>query len=384
MPRPLLICFAGDRWDGNPHSRHHLMRRFAGEFEVMFIESMPMRSMAATDSLELQRAWRKLRGGVGFRTAAPHLHVLTPPPIPPAGRIGHAAQLATVRCQIAYARRRVRLEGPVLSWFSVPIAAPLRGRLGERGSLFFYQDRYDAFSRVDAPRLRELTASLARGCDACIATSEQLAEDLRRLGGDPVVVHHGVDAERFAGDPRPPSDLAQLERPLVGYVGLLDDYLSFETIRAVADRLRRGTVVLVGDANTDVSSLAHRRIARLGSRPYDTIPAYLAAFDCCIAPFAMNRLTVAVNPIKLREYLAAGRPVVSAPLPAVHEYSDVIELAEDPAGFADAVMRLLDPVHDSPSERQRRRERVAAESWDQVAERIRPMLLGMIRPCAAS
>jgi hypothetical protein len=133
----VLICFAGDRWDGNPHSRHHLMRRFAGEFEVLFIESLPMRSLASIDGYELRRAWQKLRGGVRVRTAAPHLHVLTPPPLPPAGRLGRTGQLAGVRAQLAYARRILRLDGHAVSWFSVPVAAPLRGRLGERGSLFY-------------------------------------------------------------------------------------------------------------------------------------------------------------------------------------------------------------------------------------------------------
>lgn len=353
------------------------MRRFAGDFEVLFIESLPMRSLAGANSHELRRAWRKLRLGVGLRTVEPHLHVLTPPPIPPAGRFGRAAQLAGVRAGIAYARRRLRLHGAAVSWFSVPIAAPLRGRLGERGSLFYYQDRYDEFSHVDGQRLRELIADLARECDVSIATSEELAADLRAHGGRPTVLGHGVDVARFAGQPRAPADVAGLERPLVGYVGLLDDYLSFEMIRSTAELLERGTVAMIGAANTGTSSLSHPRIALLGFRPYDTIPAYLAAFDCCILPFRMNRLTAAVDPIKLREYLAAGRPVVSAPLPAVARYHDVVELAADAQTFAAGVVRCLRPGADSDEMRAKRRARVADESWDRVAETIRPVLLAL-------
>jgi glycosyltransferase involved in cell wall biosynthesis len=376
MTSPLLICFAGDRWDGNPHSRHHLMRRFAGDFEVLFIESVPMRSMAGTSGQELRRVWLKLRNGVRLRTVAPHLHVLAPLPVPPSGRLGRAGQLASIRAGIAYARRRLALDGPAISWFSVPIAAPLRGHLGENGSLFYYQDRYDEFSHVDASRLRDLIASLATGCDVSIATSDALADDLRRHGADPVVVPHGVDVERFAADePPPPLDLGHLERPLVGYVGIIDDYLSFEAIRAVAERLRRGTVVLVGMSNTDVSALAHPRVKLLGFRPYAAIPGYLAAFDCCMLPFRLNRLTVAVDPIKLREYLAAGRPVVSASLPAVKRFADVIEFADEPGAFADAVMRSLEPGRDSQAERAARRGQVAGESWDTAADQIRPMLV---------
>jgi glycosyltransferase involved in cell wall biosynthesis len=375
VSRPVLICFAGDRWDGNPHSRHHLMRRFAGDFEVLFIEGMPMRSLASVDHLELRRAWEKLRAGVRIRTPEPHLHVVSVPPIPPTGRLGRGAQLAAVRAQVAFARRRLGLNGPAISWFSVPVAAPLRSRIGDRASLFFYQDRYDQFTGVDGPLLRQLIADLAANCEVTVATSAALADDLRELGADPLLVGHGVDIERFGGDPPAPADVAGLEPPLIGYVGILDDYLSLETIRAIADELEHGTVVLVGGINTDVTVLEHPRIVRLGFRPYATIPAYLAAFRVCISPFRINELTRAVNPIKLREYLAAGRPAVSTPMPAVLEYAEVVALAESPSQFAAAVISLLDPEHDDVAARARRKDRVRAESWDAVADRIRPSLL---------
>ena len=373
--RPTLICFAGDRWHGNPHSRHHLMRRFAADFEVLFVEGLSMRSISSLNRTEVGRVWRKLRAGTGLHTPEPSLHVLTAPPIPPAGRAGQLMQLEVIAAQIRRARRRLHLSGAAVSWFSVPVAAPLLSRFEERGSLFFYQDRYHEFSGVNASRLRGLTAELARGCDVSVATSEELAEDLRQLGAEPMLLPHGVEIERFSGDPPVPADLASLEPPLVGYVGILDDYLSLEAITATANRLTRGTVVLVGAANADVSALKHPRITMLGFRPYEQIPAYLGAFDCCICPFQINRLTMAVNPIKLREYLAAGRPVVCSPLPAALEYADVVEIASEAQEFAAAVSRMLEPGHDTDRARAMRRARVQGESWDAVAERLRPTLL---------
>ena len=100
--RPTLICFAGDVWDGNPHSRHHLMRRFAGRFEVLFVEGVPMRSVARGRRGELRRVLTKLRGiRGGLRTVAPHLHVLRPVAIPPAGAVGRRLQLLGLRAQVA-------------------------------------------------------------------------------------------------------------------------------------------------------------------------------------------------------------------------------------------------------------------------------------------
>ncbi len=370
---PVIICFAGDVWDGNPHSRHHLMSRLAPKYSVLFIEGVAMRG-AVADRHEIQRIVAKLRRPRVLRTVAPGLHVLRPLPIPPAGRLGRVAQLGILRAEIENAIRRLRLRGPRLCWFSQPLMAPLLGRFGERAAVLYCQDRYDAFSHVDAALIQAHMTTLAARCDRAIATSAKLADDLRRLGADPVLLPHGVDVARFATSSAVPEDLGRLERPRIGFVGLIDDHLDFDAIVEVADSLKRGSVVLVGGTNTDVRRLRHRRIAMLGPRPYAEIPAYLQGFDVCILPFRASRLNEAVNPIKLREYLAAGRPTVTAPLPEVLPYRSGVEIANGPLEFAHRVGVALEPMQDSPAARARRRRLVAAESWDTVAARLDTLL----------
>jgi glycosyltransferase involved in cell wall biosynthesis len=280
---------------------------------------------------------------------------------------------------IASARAQLGLRGPAVAWFSLPVAAPLLGRLGECGSIFYYQDRYDEFNHVDRVYLRRCIEMLARGADVSVATSAALASDLEAFGASPLVVSHGVDLDRFASDSRPPpDDVAGLERPLVGYVGLIDDYLALDHLVAVADRLERGTVVLIGSANTDVAALDHPRIRLLGQRPYDTMPAYLGAFDCCLIPFKPGRLSAGVDPIKLREYLAAGRPVVATAMPELARYGDVVTIAHGSEEFAGAVADTVRHETEDQALVARRRARVADESWDAVAQRldqaIRPLL----------
>lgn len=372
--RPVIICFAGDVWDGNPHSRHHLMRRFARTHDVLFIEGIAMRAIARSGTYEWRRIWRKLRAFRDLRTVAPGLHVLRPLPIPPGGAVGRRLQLAALALEIRWARHRLNLTGPTIAWFSLPNVAPLLTRLGAGVSIFYYQDRYDAFSHVNAERLRQDIATLARGCDLCLCTAEPLADDLRALGAIPIVVRHGIDPERFAGEFADPVDLDGLERPLIGCVGLIDDFLWVDAVTAVADSLARGTVVFVGAANVDTAPLAHPRIVVLGQRPYESMPAYMSAFACCLVPFVTSLLTVAVNPIKLREYLAAGRPVVATALPEVLPYADVIETAASPAEFVAGVRRSLAAGNDAEAARSRRRARVAGESWDGVAEQIERLI----------
>jgi len=262
----------------------------------------------------------------------------------------------------------------------LPNVATLVGRLGERATLFFYQDRYHEFPNVDRVQLEADIRTLARHCDVSVASAAALAEDLRALGADPVVVRHGVEIARFAGDHDVPEDITTLERPLVGYVGRVGDHMWMDAVVAVADRLERGTVVLVGEASTDVSALRHPRIEMLGHRPPESMPAYVGAFDCCLIPFIVDPLTEAVNPIKLREYLAAGRPVAATALPEVLPYADVVAVADDPAQFADAVTAILDDSEcDTPEAQARRRARVADETWDAAAARIEQLLGDTLR-----
>jgi glycosyltransferase involved in cell wall biosynthesis len=374
--RPVLICMAGDLWDGHPHSRHHLMRRFAAEWDVLFVEGVPMRAPALGRHLDWKQAAGRLAARPVVRQVEPGLYVLRPLPVPPAGRLGRALQMAVVRRNVERACRQLGLTGPRLLWFSLPNARALLGRLGERGAVFYYQDRYDAFSGVNAGRSRADVAALARMCDVTIATSDDLRAELATLGAKPVLVPHGVDVDHFSDDgASPPADIAHLERPLVGYVGLLDDYVSFEHLRATAAALDRGTLVLVGRANTSIDPvLDSPRVHWLGQRPYGTIPAYLQAFSCCLVPFARNRLTDGVNPIKLREYLAAGRPTVATAMPEILPYADVVEVADGAEEFARAVVRSLDPAVDDEQARRRRQARVASESWDTAAAQIAPLL----------
>jgi glycosyltransferase involved in cell wall biosynthesis len=355
------------------------MRRLAGRYEVLWVDGAFIRSLSKLD----RRAWlglfRKLRR-VSLRTVEPHLHVLNPLPVPPAGRVGRWLRLASLRLQIRLALRRLGLTGERLLWFSLPNVAPLAGRLGERASLFYYQDRYHEFPNVDRAQLEADVRALARQCDVSVASAAALADDLRALGADPVLVPHGVDVARFAGEHDVPDDVAAFERPLVGYVGRVGDHMWMEAVVAAADRLDRGTIVLVGEASTDVSVLRHPRIKLLGHRPPESMPAYVNAFDCCLIPFIIDPLTEAVNPIKLREYLAAGRPVAATAMREVLPYGDVVSVAADPAQFAEAVTAILDePGSDTAEARARRRGRVANESWDAAAERVEQVLADTLR-----
>src|SRR3977135_221725 len=116
----------------------------------------------------------------------------------------------------------------------------------------------------------------------------------------------------------PPAEVKGAPGPIIGFWGLIADWVDLQLIRHVADAFSGGKVVLPGNSSTDMKPLhGARNIRVLGRKPYAELPRYAKAFDVALMPFKVNELTLAANPLKVREYLAAGLPVVSTAIPEV-------------------------------------------------------------------
>ncbi len=128
--------------------------------------------------------------------------------------------------------------------------------------------------------------------------------------------------------------------------------------------------MLVGKSLVDLSALERLpNVKLLGRKPYASLPSYLRAFDVGIIPFKLNELTRNVNPIKLREYLSAGLPVVSTDMPEVARYvrnagelANACTVVSQHEEFDAAVVRAL--ASDSPAARRARSEAMRAETWE--------------------
>jgi glycosyltransferase involved in cell wall biosynthesis len=177
--------------------------------------------------------------------------------------------------------------------------------------------------------------------DVVICSSEKLREDKARVNPNSHLVQHGVDLEHFAKAFAPtttiPDELKGAPGPIIGFWGLIADWVDLQLIRHVADAFSGGTVVLVGNSTTDMTPLeGAKNIRVVGRKPYADLPRYAKAFDVALMPFRVNELTLAANPLKVREYLAAGLPCVSTAIPEV-ERLGVCRIGKD----ADDVVREI-------------------------------------------
>jgi len=192
---------------------------------------------------------------------------------------------------------------------------------------------------------------------------------------------HGVDFEHFAsarsasGPCRPPPEaIAALPRPLIGFYGALDDYvIDLDLMIRVARAFPKATLLVIGPKAMEIGRLlAEPNVCYLGPVPYEQLPEYAAHFNVGIMPWLQNEWIRGCNPIKLKEYLALGFPIVSMRFPQLASYEDLVHAVDDADAFVRAVAAAL--ATDDPAAAERRRASVRNASWDAIADRVGELL----------
>jgi len=230
-------------------------------------------------------------------------------------------------------------------------------------------DEFSAFSDAPAHEIRELERRLMLKADVVITSSEKLRADKARVNPNSHLVQHGVDLEHFAKAFNPattiPDELKGAPGPIIGFWGLIADWVDLELIRHVADAFSGGTVVLVGTSTTDMKALdGAKNIRVIGRKPYADLPRYAKAFDVSLMPFRVNELTLNANPLKVREYLAAGLQCVSTAIPEV-ERLDVCRIGKDPD---DIVRQIAAAISAGAGPSEVRAAQMRGEGWEARVE----------------
>jgi glycosyltransferase involved in cell wall biosynthesis len=363
-----IVCFSND-WDGDPLSKTHLMRLFARDNRVLWVNSLGNRSARVT-RYDAARVLKKLSDATrGVVEVERNIHVLSPLYLPFHGSgAARAANRAILRAQVLAAMRWLGMSRAI-SWSFLPTAAAVAGEIGEALVVYHVVDEFSAFSDASA-HVAELERRLLARAQLVIASSERLLESKRRLNARTVLVRHGVDHAHFARALDPalpvPRDLAALPRPVIGFFGLVADWIDLALVRRVADAFPRASVVLIGRVATSTRALdGAANVHLLGRRPYDELPAYCRGFDVALTPFKRNELALAANPLKAREYVAAGLPNVCTDLPELRAIPGCT-VAADGEAFVAAVGEALG--HGGPDAS--RSALVRGESWEAKVEEI--------------
>jgi glycosyltransferase involved in cell wall biosynthesis len=366
-----ILCFASG-YEAPPTSKHHVMHLLAERNTVLWINYHASRAPMATVS-DLKHVAGKLRQIFqGLKNPRKNVFVLTPLVIPLPGK----AWARKVNRWLLIRRVRQALRqvghGPVQVWSFTPDISYALGHFSEEKVVYYCVDEHAAFSGYDREQVLRDETDLCRRADLVVTTSQALQEAKAPLNPNTILVTHGVDYEHFSralrDDLTIPDDIKDIPHPILGFFGLIRDWVDLDLLAEVARARPDWHIVLLGDSTVGLAP--YRGIPNmhfLGRRPYEQLPAYCRCFDVGLIPFKVNELTEAVNPIKLREYLAAGLPVVSTPMPEVKLYSHLIEVADTAEGLLRAVEEAL---ASGPDARALRTAAMALETWSGKVDQI--------------
>ena len=377
-----VICFGGEDWwyHNRGHYDMQIMRQMCTRMPVLYVNSIGMRTPSPGEGrMFVSRVRRKLRSmRRGLVHVSDGLSVYSPLLVP--SKLGIALGGRRVGRALRSAAARQGITRPLV-WVACPTAAGLLDTLDPAAVVYQRTDRYECFRGVDGDRIRHLDEWLKARADLTVFCStalyEEEAADCRRA----TYADHGVDFGRFVAATLEPADMVDLKRPRVGFIGGIDAHtFDPELFLNVARRLPDTQFALIGACSLPRGWCELPNVSLLGQRPYETVPAYMAACDVLIMPWNRSPWIEACNPVKLKEYLAVGRPIVSTRFAELSHYDGLVSVAGDADEFAAAVQAALR----HPGDPSARRARVRAESWSSKVDGILRVLGGapILRPAA--
>jgi glycosyltransferase involved in cell wall biosynthesis len=370
-PNVGVIALVPDRWDSPWTARQQILRRLARYFQVVWID--PAGDWRAYWSPTGARTLERTR----FHAIAPGFSVMTPGCTAPRfyrprwlRRHVFSKTLGGAR---AYLRRLGATQIMLYLWRDEFVEALELVR--HDASCYHIDDDY-SFSDFDVPN-QPREVGLIRAVDQVIVHSHRLLEKKGGINPHTMLIPNGVDYESFTAGWHEPADLAAVPKPRIGYLGFVKKQLDLELLVRLAQARGDWSFVLVGplgNIGAKEALVAQLRqlqnVNFLGCKPVDDLAAYAQHMDVCLMCYEVSDYTNSIYPLKLHEYLAAGRPIVSAPITEVIPYADVLTLARNDAEWLNGIAQALRPEASAATEVERRRKCAQPFDWNSLVAQV--------------
>jgi glycosyltransferase involved in cell wall biosynthesis len=312
-----IVCFAGeDWWYHHPHSKNHLLKRYATQNKVLFVNSITMGLPSISNPDFFLKIRRKLKSYMRWLRRVPEgLWVMTPFNVPLYGsRIGRWLNRILLLAQVRLAMWVLKMSRPIL-WVAIPTAAELAGCFGEKILLYQVSDKYETNedSALSPQVIRDYDRQLKDAADVVMYSGRKLFQEATEANR--FFLEQAVDFEHFSNlNVQAVPEMAGIPRPILGYFGTMD-YVMDTDLMAEVSRLRPEWHWVLLGLKSNLVKISAPNVHFLGSKPYRDLPRYVRDFDVCILPWRQkNTFTSYGSAIKVREYLATGKPVVISPL----------------------------------------------------------------------
>lgn len=386
-----IVCASFGNWGDMSETPHHLMTRLARQNRVLFV-NQPVSPLSFASRMVKPRefagrltAWRH-----GARPVAPNLWEATPPPILPR-RTNKLVSVINAAYLSRWLGRQARALDfrDIVYWNFQPWIPGLARALKPVASVYYCVDDFASAPYWWNPGagVRAREEECCREADLVVCTGRQLVEKKRALNPNVAFVPEGADVEAFIDATNDgtsvPEDLRQLPGKVIGYVGAINWRLDSGIILHMAEREPGWSFALIGPVWGDLPDAERLRAASnvyfLGPKPASSLPSYCKGMDVCLIPYVLNEYTHHIFPLKLYEYMAAGKPMVSTDMTEMRPYEgEHLAIGRSPEDFHGAVRRVLE--EDSPQRATERQAAARNESWDarveQLSDLVAPLLAG--------
>ena len=375
-----ILCFAPDLWSDIWRNRHRLLNVLAQRNRVLYVE--PRNSLA---SIRQRLKLGKLKLSDFFQRrleeVRPNLFVYHDPLFLPRNAKPLLGNFVSRRrdASLYGVLQRLNFERPLL-WLVRPDMYDLLGRFDESAVLYQIVDDYFSFPN-DKKNHREVMLQRERQilekADLVVVTSQTLLEQKRQLHSNVQLIRNAVDSKTVAAgaaeDTVVPDDIRDLPRPILGYIGGVTNKIDLESLEEAAKHFSSGTLVFVGPlrVTTEKDIAVAERLQRLpnvkflGQKPADEVPGYVRGMDVCLVPYRLGEQAASIDPLKLYEYLAFGKPIVAADIPSVGEFADLIYVARGESGFLRALEEAIAETQKIDADRANARRAAAARNtWE--------------------
>jgi glycosyltransferase involved in cell wall biosynthesis len=370
-----------DDWNGLPTSAIHLFRRLARGNRVFWFNTIgrfPRLNQAdAGKVLRTLGSWAR-RCGPGKAepeaASADGVHVVSPIMVPWFKPLVRRFNRRSMLRKYEHLCERHQITDPIVVT-TFPYTVDFMRAVPQGLRVYYCVDDFLDYPGVNHADWAVMEAELLRAVDGLVVTSRDLAR--KQVPGCPLLhLPHGVDFDHFHEalvESPPVPALETLPRPIVGFFGLISEWVDLGLIAFLSEAFPAASFVLLGRADVDLTPLAHRpNVHALGLVPYPQLPGHARYFDVGLIPFVLNQLTRAVNPLKLLEYFALGLPVLSTRLPELEDSEGPLRLAVTYEEFRDALREILQGAVGLEPEEAIATSR--ANTWDHRVEQLSDFL----------
>jgi len=384
--RSPLVVFSDD-WGRHPSSCQHLIRRLLDHREVIWVNTIGMKP-PAFNLFTMKRGFEKIREWTfGAKppptelgsSPGPSLRVVSPKMWPSfrsrwSRALNRGLVLRSLRPIVA------SLPSPPIVITTLPVLGGLVGEFPAARWVYYCVDDFSVWPGLDGETVRKRERELVAKVDAVVAVSETLQQHIAKLGKPSHLLTHGVDLEHWrkvrpTEVPASLREIAAQPGPRVVFWGVVDRRMDVPFVRKLSESLNSGSILLIGPQDDpDPQLLKLPRVRLLPSVAYADLPSLAGLSDVLVMPYADLPVTRAMQPLKLKEYLATGKPVVVSDLPTTRQWADSLDVVSTPEAFAKVVQeRLRDGV---PKSQREARVKLDLEGWTAKAAQFETWLDG--------